>query len=82
MVGTTFTITAIIFFFWLSVKLYTVSGPTPADLGVKEEGPINQTAGFIVDFIQSTKDRFNDLKSAITASSTYTASSSESVEIH
>src|SRR3989344_4443804 len=81
LVGTTFTITALIFFFWLSVKLYNVSGPTPADLGVKEEGPIAQTASVIGDFIQSTGERFNTLKNMLIGLSTSIASSSDSIKI-
>lgn len=81
LVGTTFTITALIFFFWLSVKLYNTSEPTPADLGVKESGPITETANAIGDFIQGTADRIKAIKNSFNASSTYMATSSSEIEI-
>ena len=81
LVGTTFTITAIIFFFWLSIKLYNAGGPTPEDLGVKETGPISQVSSVIGDFMQSMGEKINSIKQTFSSSTTPGTISTSSIEV-
>lgn len=80
LVGTTFTITAIIFFLWLSVRLYNSGNPTPEDLGVKETGPISQVSSVIGDFMQTVGEKVDSIKHAFSASTTSGAISTSSIE--
>src|SRR3989344_5111554 len=81
LVGSTFTLTALIFFFWLSVKLYTAEGPTPADLGVKEAGPISQAVGTISDIMQSVGQKVDSVKKMLSGSTTTEENAQYPVEI-
>ncbi len=81
LVGVTFAITAVIFFFWLSVKLYNVDGGTPADLGVKETGPIEQVGSVIGDFMQTVGEKVDSIKQVFSSSTTPGVISTSSIEI-
>jgi len=81
LVGTTFTITAIIFFFWLSVRLYNVGGPTPADLGVKEVGPIAQAGTVIGDLFDSIGEKVNTVKKMFSTTTPTVNATSSSIDI-
>lgn len=72
LVGSTFTITAIIFFLWLSVRLYDVGDFTTSVASVEKSGPISEVAKSVGDFISSAGEKINTLKNMILATTTAT----------
>ena len=72
LVGTTFSITALVFFFWLSVMLYGAGGgPTTASVSDlnKDKGPISEIADIIGNFVGTAGQKISNFKNSINLSS-------------
>jgi hypothetical protein len=77
LVGATFAITAIIFFFWLSVKLYDAGGSSApiSAAAVENRGPISDTINAVENFIGSASRSIDSLKKMVSDSIASTTAS-------
>ncbi|MBI2474520.1 MAG: hypothetical protein HYV68_02350 [Candidatus Taylorbacteria bacterium] len=78
LVASTFSITAVIFFLWVSIRFYDTGSPSPA-AAEKDVGPIVQAGEAIGDFWETMRTDFASVGEAIkdTASSSDATSTEE-----
>ena len=72
LVGATFSITAAIFFFWLSVRLYDAGSSTASVAKIEETGPIKEVISSVGSFIDLAGKKIESVKQMILATTTAT----------